>query len=409
MRKISFIMWIWVICSMDISAQQSVTVPFDSSSWNTENAEFLPATYQGVEGILLMKGGLFLEDVDFLNGVVEVDINFSNRRNFPGVLFRIQDTGNFEQFYIRPHQSGNPDANQYTPVFNGTVGWQLYYGEKWAFPITYEFDKWHHIKIVVSGSKADIYFDDMDKAALKVDLLRDVASGKIGLNSGIAPIYYANFKYTLTEGPSTVEPMASEAEVTAITKWNVSNVIGDSVLMDKYQLDKAFKNNLEWNSYQSEASGLINLARYGQRSQGNSTVAVRVEVVSKIEQVKRLDFGFSDKVRVYLNDKAIYEGHDRFVSRDYRFLGTIGFFDTVFLPLKKGKNELWFVVSEAFGGVFHAKRGLLLSSGRCKELTSPGLDSTRCFPAFNNKRIFLAGKDHAVGSFMSLSTLPYVW
>jgi len=38
------------------------------------------------------------------------------------------------------------------------------------------------------------------------------------------------------------------------------------------------------------------------------------------------------------------------MSRDYRFLGTIGFFDQLFLPLKKGSNELWFVVSENFGG-----------------------------------------------------------
>jgi hypothetical protein len=61
-------------------------------------------------------------------------------------------------------------------------------------------------------------------------------------------------------------------------------------------------------------------------------------------------FGFSDGVTIYLNDKALYAGSDIFMSRDYRFLGTIGFFDTLFLPLKKGDNELWLVVSEVFGG-----------------------------------------------------------
>ena len=68
------------------------------------------------------------------------------------------------------------------------------------------------------------------------------------------------------------------------------------------------------------------------------------------DQVKALSFGFSDYVIVYLNDKALYMGQDAFLSRDYRYLGTIGFFDQPFLPLKKGTNELWFVIAEDFGG-----------------------------------------------------------
>lgn len=38
------------------------------------------------------------------------------------------------------------------------------------------------------------------------------------------------------------------------------------------------------------------------------------------------------------------------MSRDYRFLGTVGYFDEVYVDLKKGKNELWIAVSETFGG-----------------------------------------------------------
>jgi hypothetical protein len=53
------------------------------------------------------------------------------------------------------------------------------------------------------------------------------------------------------------------------------------------------------------------------------------------------------------------------MSRDYRFLGTIGFYDKLFLPLKKGDNELWFVTSENFGGwgvkaKFENMEGILL-------------------------------------------------
>ena len=37
-------------------------------------------------------------------------------------------------------------------------------------------------------------------------------------------------------------------------------------------------------------------------------------------------------------------------SRDYRFLGSIGWYDTVWLPLEQGENELVLAVSETFGG-----------------------------------------------------------
>jgi hypothetical protein len=68
------------------------------------------------------------------------------------------------------------------------------------------------------------------------------------------------------------------------------------------------------------------------------------------ERTKRLDFGFSDRVRVYLDRRLLYAGDDRYRSRDYRFLGSIGYFDSLYLPLKAGPNELILAVTEEFGG-----------------------------------------------------------
>ncbi|MCH8059016.1 MAG: hypothetical protein IIA11_01020 [Proteobacteria bacterium] len=44
------------------------------------------------------------------------------------------------------------------------------------------------------------------------------------------------------------------------------------------------------------------------------------------------------------------KGNNAYQSRDYRYLGTIGLFDAIMLPLAVGDNELWIAVSEAFGG-----------------------------------------------------------
>jgi len=75
-------------------------------------------------------GSAFLKDVEFENGVIEVDIAVDGSRSYPGVIFRMESEGNYERFYIRPHRPDFYSDNlQYVPAFNGIDGWQLYNGE----------------------------------------------------------------------------------------------------------------------------------------------------------------------------------------------------------------------------------------------------------------------------------------
>ena len=53
---------------------------------------------------------------------------------------------------------------------------------------------------------------------------------------------------------------------------------------------------------------------------------------------------------VFLDGRALFRGDDTYRSRDYRFLGRIGWWDTVYLPLEEGANDLVVAVSETFGG-----------------------------------------------------------
>ena len=105
---------------------QQVEIPFTDEAWTyPKGSEYEHVTYKGKEALHLKRGGAFLEDVVFHNGIIEMDICFSEARGFPGIYFRIVDDLNAEEFYLRPHQSGNPDAFQYTPMFNGIAAWQL--------------------------------------------------------------------------------------------------------------------------------------------------------------------------------------------------------------------------------------------------------------------------------------------
>ena len=80
---------------------------------------------------------------------------------------------------------------------------------------------------------------------------------------------------------------------------------------------------------------------------GKNCAFARIIIQSDKDQVKKVTFGFSDKVRLYFNDQLLFSASDTWRSRNYRFLGTIGYYDEIYLPLKKGDNELWLAISEA--------------------------------------------------------------
>ena len=67
--------------------------------------------------------------------------------------------------------------------------------------------------------------------------------------------------------------------------------------------------------------------------------------------MKRLALGYSDDVVVFLNGKILYRGRSPQAFRDPGFLGIVSpENDAVYLPLRKGKNELVLALSELGGG-----------------------------------------------------------
>ncbi len=129
----------------------SEPIPFDSPRWEITAEESRIEEYKGKKSLLLRGGLALIGDADFSDGIIEYSCAFPRGRAFVGATWRVEGPGNREEFYIRSHQSGNPDANQYTPIFNGMSAWQLYHGEGYGAAVEYDFDTWIPIKIVVSG------------------------------------------------------------------------------------------------------------------------------------------------------------------------------------------------------------------------------------------------------------------
>jgi len=124
-----------------------------------------------------------------------------------------------------------------------------------------------------------------------------------------------------------------------IRAWEVSNAFREGE-----------SDACEWAPFEVEPSGLLDLARANALDDDHNTVVARATIDADSAETRLLEFGFSDRVTVSLNGTPLFRGSDGYRTRDYRFLGTIGWWDAVWLPLRAGANELAFEVSEDFGG-----------------------------------------------------------
>ena len=172
-------------------------VPFETELWDWEPAERRLTEHLGRECLYLESSTATVADVELVDGAIEVDLAVGPDRGFHGVVWRVQDDENFESFFVRPHQTGNPDAIQYTPVFNAISSWQLYHGEGFWAPIPFPLDEWFRIRVVFSGARAEIYVADLETPALRVrELKRRPEAGKVGVFVGGPPIHLSNFAYS---------------------------------------------------------------------------------------------------------------------------------------------------------------------------------------------------------------------
>ena len=117
-----------ILTTLAFTLQLSVfaqNVNLDTLNLEIQAHAYVLEKYKGVDAIYLQRGTITLKDIIFLNGTIEYDIFLKEERGFPGVYFRAQDsTDDAEHFYMRPHQSGNPDANQAIPRTKGVSPWQ---------------------------------------------------------------------------------------------------------------------------------------------------------------------------------------------------------------------------------------------------------------------------------------------
>jgi hypothetical protein len=273
------------------------------------------------------------------DGTFELELRVTGERSFPGIDWRIGDDG-WESFFVRPHQVGNPDAIQYTPAFHGVSAWQLYTGEGFSAPVAFPLDEWFTIRVVCEDTRAEMYVADLETPVFATTLrvsprpgeFRALANGD-GVELGELR-HYPSVEFRLPPLPHRLETTPG-----AIRAWEVSNAFREGESEAR-----------AWAPFEAEPSGLLDLARANPLDDGHNTAVARATIYADSAETRLLEFGFSDRVTVSLNGRPLFRGSDGYRTRDYRFLGSIGGWDAVWLPLQAGANELAFEVSEGFGG-----------------------------------------------------------
>jgi sugar lactone lactonase YvrE len=328
---------------------ETVEVPFSSDRWEA-------AAGRTVEhlGRPAFEGSASLKEMQFTDGTIEVDVAVTGARSYPGIVFRTQGDGGGENVYVRPHRAGlYDDAVQYTPMFRGVSCWQLYNGEGFTAGTELPTDEWVTLRVEVSGSRARVFVGESGEPVLVIEhLKRDPVAGAIGVRGPMGgTAVFSNFRYSEEAPPDFGRHAYVDSPPGLLTEWQVSEPLAPEYAASERLPDPEVIEGLTWSGVEVEPSGLVNLTRFVSRTgRRPDAVLARTTVTTEAAEVRQLRLGYSDQVTVFLNGAPLFTGSSAYRERDPSFLGIVGMFDTVYLPLEQGDNELMLLVTEVFGG-----------------------------------------------------------
>jgi sugar lactone lactonase YvrE len=343
-------------------------VEFTPERWDLANARIVDHLDRKA-----LIGTAFLKDIEFEDGIIECDIAMKGGvRSYPGILFRVQTPEEYERVYLRPHRSPlYDDAVQYVAAFHGVDSWQFYNGPGLTSRAVIPTDRWIHVKIDVLGTQARIFLDNAPQPVLVIgDLMRGKSRGGLGLTATAdGTSFFSNFSFR--RDGSMAFPPAPKVHVPpgCVPDWEISQPFKKRLLdFDRYPDLKAL-GVTQWTKVTALPNGILDISRtLGRLGVEPDGILARTVIRADKEGPKKFWFGYSDEAAIFLNGRLVFYGNSAYRFRDTSFLGIVGLYDAVSLPLKKGPNEVLFIIGEASGGW-----GLILQDATAV-LKAPGVE-----------------------------------
>lgn len=184
------------------------TIEFEGRKWTHDVADRVSVEEYCGKTALRVSGGrtgsVYLPDVEFRDGTIEVDIAAIGRST-PGVGFRGRDNGNWHNTIIFNRWAGK-DQDKSDVVEQAVVTRRtgtvlvLNIRKSGQHTIRDALDgpEWFHVKLVVQGRKVQAYLDGSEEPSIEVGAMFDPnEKGVLGLCG--RHFYFANFRYTTVE------------------------------------------------------------------------------------------------------------------------------------------------------------------------------------------------------------------
>ena len=342
---------------------QERPLPFEKE-WTLDGEKTAVVTTDGRQALQVETGFAHRRDIKMMDGTIDFDVQLTDRRSFVYLYFRVVADGEREEFYLRPHKSGLPDAVQYAPVWQGRSSWQLYHGPGGTAAVGFVPGQWTHVRVVMRGRQAAIFIEDMTVPALLVPrVAREPQAGSIALGGflpvgtpGQGPV--ARFSNVVVRPEVTFDfsaaspvPVPPAPPSTIVRSWSVSTAFTPAEEAAPVLPGKAVTG--AFTTLETESNGLLELHRHVKIPPGSKIWAAVAQVTVHAAQAGTyaFDLGFSDFATVFVNGTPVFRGDASYSFDRPRREGLIGFDQArLYVPLRAGDNTLSVVVADVFGG-----------------------------------------------------------
>jgi hypothetical protein len=179
-----------LICTSAFMQKKIQTADVNPENWTVYNREVsfdkevIHLNASNNDGIL------WLNNSNFNNGIIEVDIKGKNAQgqSFIGIAFHGADNAIFDAVYFRPFNFKNPERKSHSLQYVSLPDndWSKL---RTTFPGKYENlvtpvpdpDNWFHMRMVVNYPNVKVYVNDSAEPSLEIDQISTRKEGKVGL------------------------------------------------------------------------------------------------------------------------------------------------------------------------------------------------------------------------------------
>lgn len=154
-------------------------------------------------------GILWLNNIDFQNGTIELDIKGRDLQgqSFVGIAFHGQDNEQFDAVYFRPFNFKSPERSSHSaqyislPDYDWPTLRESNHGkyENSISPLVDPND-WFHVRLEIQYPQVKAFINGSEEASLTIEQLSSQAAGQVGLWVGNGSEgWFKNFKLTKSE------------------------------------------------------------------------------------------------------------------------------------------------------------------------------------------------------------------